>query len=37
MVDRIGGKGKGRYRANGGGPDVVTLVREGETKQTGLN
>lgn len=27
MVDRIGGKGKGPYRVNGGGPDVVTLVR----------
>jgi hypothetical protein len=36
MVDRIGGKGKGPYRANGGSPDVVTLV-EGETKLTGPN
>ena len=36
MVDRIGGKEKGPYRANGGGPDVVTLM-EGETELTGLN
>ena len=27
MVDRIGGNGKGPDRANGGGPDVVTLVK----------
>ena len=36
MVDRIGGKGKGPYRANGGGPDVVTLVRKVRPKQRGL-
>jgi hypothetical protein len=36
MVDRIGGKGKGLYRANSGGPDVVTL-KKSETELTGLS